>query len=245
VRLKLGAIRILEEIVIMGAHSDSNATNEATTGDPPTRALTLADATVLANWLRTQLAPPLMATIPIAPDPPTARIAAVLALLYPRDGVPYLLFTRRSSGLREHRGEISFPGGSHDPADTSLAATALREAWEEIDLAGERVEMLGSLPPLFTVVSNFWVTPVVGWVAGGLPPLTPNPDEVEEIIEAPLSALADPAIFHTETWVRGGTAREVHFYDYGPYRIWGLTGHILSTLLALLPSERQAGALDG
>jgi 8-oxo-dGTP pyrophosphatase MutT (NUDIX family) len=170
----------------------------------------------------------------------------VLALLYPRDGVPYLLFTRRSSGLRAHRGEISFPGGSHEPADISLAATALREAWEEIDLASERVEMLGSLLPLFTVVSNFWVTPVVGWLAGGLPPLTPNPDEVEEIIEAPLSALADPAIFHTETWVRAGTAREVHFYDYGPYRIWGLTGHILSTLLALLPpvSERQTGVSD-
>lgn len=234
----------------MGAHSDSEATDKATgeaaAGDPPTRALALADATVLADWLRTQLTPPLVATAAqIAPDPPTARIAAVLALLYPRDGVPYLLFTRRSSRLRAHRGEISFPGGSHDPADVSLAATALREAWEEIDLVGDRVEMLGSLPPLFTVVSNFWVTPVVGWLAEGLPPLTPNPDEVEEIIEAPVSALANPAIFHTETWVRGGTAREVHFYDYGPYRIWGLTGYILSTLLALLPSERQTDDSDG
>jgi 8-oxo-dGTP pyrophosphatase MutT (NUDIX family) len=168
----------------------------------------------------------------------------VLALLYPRDGVPYLLFTRRSSRLRAHRGEISFPGGSQDPPDISLAATALREAWEEIKLRSDAVEMLGSLPPLFTVVSNFWVTPIVGWLAGGLPPLTPNPDEVEEIIEAPVAALADPAIFHTETWVRGGTAREVHFYDYGPYRIWGLTGHMLSTLLALLPPERQAGVSD-
>lgn len=229
----------------MGAHSDSEATSRTTTGDPPTRPLALADATVLADWLRTQLTPPLVATTaPIAPDPPTARIAAVLALLYPRDGIPYLLFTRRSSSLRAHRGEISFPGGSHDPTDSSLAATALREAWEEIKLEGDRVEMLGSLPPLFTVVSNFWVTPIVGWLAGGLPPLTPNPDEVEEIIEAPVTALADPAIFHTETWVRGGMAREVHFYDYGPYRIWGLTGHMLSTLLALLPPDQQAGASD-
>jgi len=228
----------------MGAHSD----NEATTGDPPTRSLALADATVLADWLRMRLTSPRVAAAsPIAPDPPTARIAAVLALLYPRDGVPYLLFTRRSSRLRSHRGEISFPGCSHDPADISLAATALREAREEIDLPGDRVESLGSLPPLFTVVSNFWVTPIVGWLAGGLPPLTPNPDEVEEIIKAPVSALADPAIFHTETWVRGGTAREVHFYDYGPYRIWGLTGYILSTLLALLPPapEPQKGVSDG
>src|SRR6185312_13026901 len=123
---------------------------KATTGDSSTRALALTDATALADWLRAQLTPPLVATTtPIAPDPPTARIAAVLALLYPRDGVPYLLFTRRSSRLRAHRGEISFPGGSHDPADINLAATALREAWEEIELAADRVEMLGSLPPLF------------------------------------------------------------------------------------------------
>ncbi len=228
----------------MGAHSDSEATSEATAGDPPARALALANATVLADWLRAQLTSPRVTTTTIAPDPPTARIAAVLPLLYPRDGIPYLLFTRRSSRLRAHRGEISFPGGSRDPTDASLAATALREAWEEIRLVSDRVEMLGALPPLFTVVSNFWVTPVVGWLAEGLPPLTPNPDEVEEIIEAPVAALADPAIFHTESWVRGGTAREVHFYDYGPYRIWGLTGHILSTLLALLPPERQAGAPD-
>jgi 8-oxo-dGTP pyrophosphatase MutT (NUDIX family) len=237
-------IRIPEEIETMGAHSDSEA-SEATTGDPPTRALALADATILANWLRAQLTPTTMATTaPIAPDPPTARIAAVLALFYPRDGIPYLLFTRRSSRLRAHRGEISFPGGSHDPGDISLAATALREAREEIELAGDRVEILGSLPPLFTVVSNFWVTPVIGWLANGLPELAPNPDEVEEIIEAPVSALIDPAIFHTETWVRGGVAREVHFYDYGPYRIWGLTGYILSTLLTLLPPEGQPGVPD-
>jgi 8-oxo-dGTP pyrophosphatase MutT (NUDIX family) len=222
----------------MGAHSDSEATGKATTGNSPTRALALADATVLADWLRMQLTPLLMATTaPIAPDPPTARIAAVLALLYPRDGIPYLLFTRRSSRLRAHRGEISFPGGSQEASDISLAATALREAREEIKLASDHVEILGSLPPVFTVVSNFWVTPVVGWLPGGLPPLTPNSDEVEEIIQAPVAALADPAIFHTETWVRGGSAHEVHFYDYGAYRIWGLTGHMLSTLLALLPPE--------
>lgn len=214
---------------MMGANSDGQ-----TTSDQPSRAVALTDAVALADWLRAQLAAAAPVT-PVAPEPPTARIAAVLALLYPRDGVPYLLFTRRSSHLKAHRGEISFPGGSRDPGDSSLAATALREAWEEIQLAGHQVEVLGSLPPLFTVVSNFWVTPVVGWLADGLPSLSPNPSEVEEIIEAPVSALANPAIFHEETWVRGGDARAVHFYDYDQYRIWGLTGYILSTLLALLP----------
>lgn len=230
----------------MEAHSDRQAMTGAAgaadatdaTGNPPSRRLALTDATALADWLRTQLAlTPL--TAPRDPEPPTARIAAVLALLYPRDGLPYLLFTRRSAHLHAHRGEISFPGGSRDPGDSSLAATALRETWEEIHLTGERIEILGALPPLFTVVSNFWVTPIVGWLANGLPPLNPNPAEVEEIIEAPVSALADPAIFHEETWVRSGVARAIHFYDFAQYRIWGLTGYILSTLLELLPPEEQ------
>ena len=216
----------------MGVDSD----RQTAANNMPSRARALTDATALADWLRAQLALTAPAT-PITPDPPTARIAAVLPLLYPRDGVPYLLFTRRSSLLSRHRGEISFPGGSSDPGDTSLAATALREAWEEVELERADIEILGTLPPLFTVVSNFWVTPVVGWLPHGLPQLTPNPAEVDEIIEAPVAALADPAIFHQETWVRGGAAHEVHFYDFGQYRIWGLTGLILSTLLALLPPE--------
>jgi len=219
----------------MGFNSDRQAA-PGDAPDTPSRTLVLSDAATLADWLRAQLARIAPAT-PIAPDPPTARIAAVLPLLYPRDGVPYLLFTRRSSALSRHRGEISFPGGSRDPGDASLAATALRETWEELHLDDTLIEPLGALPPLFTVVSNFWVTPVVGWLPDGLPPLEPNPAEVDEVIEAPVAALADPAIFHEETWVRNGVGRAVHFYDYGPYRIWGLTGYILSTLLALLPDE--------
>jgi 8-oxo-dGTP pyrophosphatase MutT (NUDIX family) len=204
-----------------------------TPGHAPARAELLADAPLLAAWLRSQLTP--ITAAPLVPNPPNARIAAVLPLLYPHDGVPHLLFTRRSSQLNKHRGEISFPGGSRDPGDASLAATALRETWEEIQIAPEQVEILGTLPPLFTVVSNFWVTPVVGWLPAGLPPLVPNPAEVEEIIEAPVAALADPAIFHEEIWTREGKPHPVHFYDYGQYRIWGLTGFILSTLLRLLP----------
>ena len=77
--------------------------------------------------------------------------------------------------------------------------------------------------------------PIVGWLGGGLPALAPNPDEVAEVIEAPLTALADPAIFHEEQWMRGGSAHTVRFYDLGAHRIWGMTAHILHTLLALLP----------
>jgi len=89
-------------------------------------------------------------------------------------------------------------------------------------------------------VSNFLVTPYLGWLAEGLPPLAPNVGEVAEVIEAPLAALDDPAIFHSEVWRRRGEAHTVYFYDFGPYRIWGLTGRLLHQLLALLPPRATA-----
>ena len=162
------------------------------------------------------------------------RVAAVLALLYARDGRPHLLFTRRASTLQSHRGEISFPGGSYEPTDRSLEETALREAQEEIGLAPERVEVLGRLEPVVTVVSNFTIMPFVGCLPTGPDPWHPNPQEVAEIIEAPLAALADPAIFHTEEWTRLGQPHTVYFFDYSPHRIWGATARMLFDLLGRL-----------
>ena len=217
----------------------------------PTRATLLRDADALAAWLRGQLAPaPTDADAPPVPPQlteeevamfaafaPGARQAAVLAPLYARDGAPYLLFTERSATLSKHGGQISFPGGSRDREDATLGATALREAYEELALDPARVALLGTLPSAFSVVSNFIVTPYVGWLGAGLPALTPSVAEVAEVIEAPLATLADPATYHSEVWERMGTAHTIHFYDIDGHRIWGLTGRILYTLLALLPAE--------
>lgn len=211
-------------------------------GMAPSRDTLLSNADALASYLATRLAP--IALEPVPPSDPalalriqgaTPRHAAVLAPLYAREGKPYLLFTRRSSDLRAHSGEISFPGGSRDPMDISLAHTALRESYEELGLEQQSVTLLGAMPPAYTVVSNFLVTPYVGWLGEGLPTLNPQASEVAEIIEAPVSALDDELIYHTEMWSRGGEAHTVHFYDLGPYRIWGLTGRLLHELLALLP----------
>jgi 8-oxo-dGTP pyrophosphatase MutT (NUDIX family) len=165
---------------------------------------------------------------------PNARKSAVLLALFERENVPYIAFIRRASTLRSHSGEIAFPGGGVDATDTSFVMTALRETYEEIGLEPGRVEVLGVLPPVFTIVSNYLITPVVAYLPQGLGTLQLQPSEVTELILAPLHTLADPAIMHTEEWTRGGMTRTVYFYDHGPYRIWGATGRILSMLLALL-----------
>jgi 8-oxo-dGTP pyrophosphatase MutT (NUDIX family) len=164
-----------------------------------------------------------------------ARRSAVLMSLFELDGQPALLFIRRSSTLRAHSGEIAFPGGGLDPDDGSLIMTALREAQEEVGLDPTKVEVLGVLAPVFTVVSNYLILPVVAFLPEGPGTLRLQTSEVTEVLLLPLLELVRPDIFHSEEWVRGGRARAVYFYDYDAYRIWGATARMLNELLATLP----------
>ncbi|MDE2454915.1 MAG: CoA pyrophosphatase, partial [Burkholderiales bacterium] len=122
------------------------------------------------------------------------RVPSAASVLVPMvdraDGVMVLL-TRRADHLRDHAGQVSFPGGRAERHDADAAATALREAQEEVGLAPERVEVIGSLPA-YTTVTSFIVTPVVGLVA---PPFTLELDrsEVAEAFEVPLAFLMNPA----------------------------------------------------
>ncbi len=165
---------------------------------------------------------------------PDARKAAVLIALFEQEHVLHIAFIRRATTLRSHSGEIAFPGGGVDATDTSPAMTALREAYEEIGLEPAFVEVLGVLPPVFTVVSNYLITPIVAYLPQGLGEIRLQASEVTELLLVPLPALADPAIAHTELWSRGGMTRTVYFYDHGSYRIWGATGRILAMLLELI-----------
>src|SRR6266581_9228029 len=165
---------------------------------------------------------------------PLARKAAVLIGLFEQEEELYLAFIRRATTLRSHSGEIAFPGGSVDLTDTSPVEPALREAQEEIGLDPSRVEVLGILPPVFTVVSNFLITPVIAYLPQGPGTLQLEASEVAELILIPFRGLADPAITHTEEWTRSGLTRTIYFFDYGPYRIWGATARILNTLLGIL-----------
>lgn len=170
---------------------------------------------------------------------PGARRAAVLLSLFEQEGELYIVFIKRATTLRSHGGEIALPGGGMDPDDGTVIMTALREAQEEIALDPARVEVLGILPPVFTVVSNYIIIPVVGYLPSGPGQLQLQLSEVTELIQASLKDLMNPSIAHTELWTRNGQVRTVYFYDYGPYRIWGATGHILHLFLQKLEEEAR------
>jgi 8-oxo-dGTP pyrophosphatase MutT (NUDIX family) len=165
------------------------------------------------------------------PLPPGPVPAAVLLPLFERHGDYHLLFTKRTEHLNHHGGEISFPGGVRHDEDRDLVDTALRETWEEVGIPPERVEVLGVLDD-FLSVHDYLVTPYVGFVQGSLE-LRINPDEIERIIEVPLSQLLQPEIFRTEDWHWRGRTHPVLFYTCGDDEIWGLTAAILRQFLDL------------
>jgi 8-oxo-dGTP pyrophosphatase MutT (NUDIX family) len=159
--------------------------------------------------------------------------AAVLVPITDRGG-PHVLFTKKTASVPHHKGQFSFPGGVVETRDGSRVETALREAWEEIRLPAEAVEVLGLLDDTETRATNFVITPVVGIVRY---PVEFRPDgrEIERVIEVPLATLRDPTIFHTEIWERNGEPHSVLFYRVSPEDVvWGATARILSQFLALL-----------
>ena len=170
---------------------------------------------------------------------PDARRAAVLIGLFEREGEATLIFIRRASTLRSHSGEIAYPGGAVDVTDESPVQAALREAQEEIGLQPARIEVLGIMQPVFTVVSNFLITPVVAFLPQGPGELRLQASEVAELLLLPLRGLADPDIAHIEVWTRDEQERTVYFYDYGSYRVWGATARMLNALLELLETHKS------
>jgi 8-oxo-dGTP pyrophosphatase MutT (NUDIX family) len=166
--------------------------------------------------------------------------AAVLVPVTDRGG-PHLLFTKKTGSVPHHKGQFSFPGGIVDVRDGSRVETALREAWEEIHLPAEAVEVLGLLDDTPTRATNFIITPVVGIVRDPVE-LRPDGREIERVLEVPLEMLRDPSIFRTEMWERNGEPHPVLFYQVSADDvIWGATARILSQFLALL-DEPEAPA---
>jgi 8-oxo-dGTP pyrophosphatase MutT (NUDIX family) len=165
------------------------------------------------------------------------RIAAVLLLLYPRDGGVAIPLTVRASGLARHAGQISLPGGASDPGET-LIETALREAAEEIGVDPATVRVLGELTPVHVIVSGFTLHPVVG-VSDTHPAFVPAPHEVAEVLEVSLDDLRDASRIRRGTRIREGVAVEYPYFDLLGHQVWGATAMVLGELIYLLEGEQQ------
>jgi 8-oxo-dGTP pyrophosphatase MutT (NUDIX family) len=167
-------------------------------------------------------------------EAPELRRAAVLAPIVFRGGEPALVFTQRSANLTSHKGQISFPGGRCDDGDADLAATALRESFEEIGLDPASVEILGLLDEIPTP-SGYVITPVVGLVHPAPERYAANPHEVDEVFEVSLAKLADPAVFHDMGVVeRWGRRFQLSSYQVDGRNIWGATARMVYVLLDLV-----------
>jgi 8-oxo-dGTP pyrophosphatase MutT (NUDIX family) len=166
---------------------------------------------------------------PAAPMFPDARPSAVLVALADGEAGAEVLLTRRSRHLRNHRGEISFPGGRMDPGETATE-TALREAHEEVGLDPALVSPFAELDHLSTVVSRSYIIPVVGRLAS-IVPLAPTSPEVERVLWLPLAELVRPDTYRSERWGRSPTDRLLHFFELEDETVWGATARIIADLL--------------
>jgi 8-oxo-dGTP pyrophosphatase MutT (NUDIX family) len=166
---------------------------------------------------------------PLRPPAEGGRVSAVLVLFGEQEpGRPDLLVLQRAATMRNHAGQAAFPGGASDPTDADPAATALREANEEVGLDPASATVLTTLPELYIPVSGFVVTPVLAWWHAPHPVHSREPAEVAHVARLPVEELVDPAnrirVRHPSGWV--GPAFQVR-----GMLVWGFTAGVVSALL--------------
>ena len=150
--------------------------------------------------------------------------------IFYKQGEYYLLLTKRTEKVKDHKGQISFPGGAYQGGDAALIDTALRETTEEIGLAADAVEVLGALDDTITVASNYVISPFVALVPWPYQ-FRIDEDEVEEIVEIPISVLLEDDSSHHQTGGREGNEIDGYRYYYQGNVIWGATARILNQFL--------------
>jgi 8-oxo-dGTP pyrophosphatase MutT (NUDIX family) len=179
--------------------------------------------------------------LPMTPTFPDARPSAVLLALVDGPSGAEVLLTKRSKELRNHSGEISFPGGRIDADETPVEA-ALREAQEEVGLDPASVHVHGELSHLTTIVSRSYIVPVVGTL-DERPQLTPHDREVARILWVPIADLVLPTTYREEWWGTPPLDRRMNFFELDDETIWGATAFILYELLGIVygpPNVRTA-----
>jgi 8-oxo-dGTP pyrophosphatase MutT (NUDIX family) len=157
------------------------------------------------------------------------KASAVLIPLFYNQGQYHVLFTERSDEVVFHKGQVCFPGGTHEPSDSSLLQTALREAQEEIGLDAKDIEILGELDDITTLVTDYVISPFVAFIPYPHS-LKTNGKEVKGAFSVPLSFLMDEANFKQDSYA----------YEYEGHIIWGATARILRQFVGLLKSESGA-----
>ncbi len=165
--------------------------------------------------------------------------AAVLVPLVLRQEGVTMLLTRRTDHLRDHAGQVSFPGGRVETHDEGAVATALRETEEEIGVARSHIEVVGELD-LYETRTGFRITPVVGLVEPGFT-LTLDEFEVAEVFEVPLSFVLDPANHQKRSLVWRGAERHFYLLPYGDREIWGATAGMIVNLYHCLAGSPSTG----
>ena len=167
----------------------------------------------------------------------------MLVLLYEHRGGPWVVLTRRAAHLRNHAGEVCFPGGKAEPGDADLWATALREATEEVGLDTSAVCPAGRLDSFVTISSGSLVCPFVATVAEP-PELVADPAEVEKVLRVRLADLTRSEAWREEVWWLGaemGGERAMTFFELPDDTVWGATAAVLCRLLTIATGAADSG----
>jgi len=166
------------------------------------------------------------------PATPGFRPAAVVALFYRQEGEWHIPLTLRADHLDDHAGQVSLPGGAREPGETDEQC-AMREMDEELGVSDSGIRVIGRLSQLFVFASNFLVQPIVA-VTDETPDFMPNPLEVEQLLEVPVTHLLDATNHSTHVITNRAVVYQAPSIVYRNHHIWGATAMMLGELMSVL-----------